>query len=355
VQRLRAPALASVLMAARIASAQPSSSPPATLPLDLDWRAPEECYSAEMVRAELNRIAHPRPGRVPEKLSARGRIDKRGDVYHLTLTTERNGTAGERTLSASDCRALGREVTLVLALAFGEGVELVPDDEAAAAPEPDPAPPPKKPAPEAPKAAPPRDVTPPPEPDRERRAASNFRVSVYLGGGVLFRALPDPALQGVLGAQLGTTHWWLEPRLSLLPRVEERLQRGVDARYDGLGGGLGACAGTALGPTLWSGCALVSATALRGRSSGTTDDDSAIAPWYSAGPLAAFTWPEPSTLALRLEGALLGSLNQPQFTVGGLGEAHTVPRFVASAALGLVLRPGQSHSTGLRESTRSSM
>lgn len=354
MQRLRIPAFASALVVASVASAQPSSPPAATLPLDLDWRAPAECYSADMVRAELNRIAHPRPGRVPERLSARGRIDKRGDVYRLTLTTERNGAAGERTLSASDCRALGREVTLVLALAFGEGVELVPDDEAAAPPDPEPVPPPppKKPAPRPP---PPREVTPPPEPTAGRRAASNFRGAVFLGGGVLLRALPAPALQGVLGAQLGTTHFWFEPRLSLVPRVEDRLERGVDARYDGLGGSVGSCAGTALGPTLLSGCVLFSATALRGRSSGTTDDGSAVAPWYSAGPLAAVTWPEPSTLALRLDGALLTSLNQPEFTVGGLGEAHAVPRFVASAALGLVLRPGQSQSTGLRDSTRSSM
>ncbi|MDQ2644116.1 MAG: hypothetical protein M3020_09895, partial [Myxococcota bacterium] len=73
-----------------------------------------------------------------------------------------------------------------------------------------------------------------------------------------------------------------------------------------------------------------------------------------AGPLAAVAWPEPSTLALRLEGALLTSLTRPDFTVGGLGEAHTVPRFASSVALALVFRPGQSQSTGLRESTRSS-
>ncbi len=332
-------------LVASIASAEPPE-----LPLELDWRAPDDCYSAEMVRAELNRIAHPRPGRVPEKLSARGRIEQRADSFHLTLVTERNGVTGERTLSASDCRALGREVTLVLALAFGEGVELVPDDEAAAVPETTP-PPPKKQA--APKSLEPK-VAPQPEPERERRAESSFRGAAFLGAGALFRVLPSPALQGLLGAQLGTRHWWLEPRLGLVPRVEDQLERGVAARYDGLGGALGACAGTALGPTLWSGCALISATALRGRSEGAPDDGSAIAPWYSAGPLAAVAWPEPSTLALRLEGALLTSLTRPDFTVGGLGEAHTVPRFASSVALALVFRPGQSQSTGLRESTRSS-
>lgn len=330
-------------LVASVASAQPTE-----LPLALDWRAPDECYSAEMVRTELNRIAHPRPGRVPEKLSARGRIVQRGDAYHLTLVTERNGATGERKLSASDCRALGREVTLVLALAFGEGVELVPDEEAA--PMPEPAPPPQKPA-----TPPSRKPEPAPPPERERaRAESSFRGAVFLGGGVLLRALPSPALQGVLGAELGTRHWWLEPRLSFVPRVEDPLERGVRARYDGLGGALGACVGTALGPTLWSGCALISATALRGRSEGAPDDGSAIAPWYSAGPLAAVAWPEPSTLALRLEGALLTSLTRPEFTVGGLGEAHAVPRFAASAALALVFRPGQSQSTGLRDSSRSS-
>jgi len=347
VPRHRASLFASTLLVSGVASAQP-----AELPLELDWKAPAECYSAEMVRAELNRIAHPRPGRVPAELSARGRIEKRKETYRLTLTIERDGVSGERQLSASDCRALGREVTLVLALAFGEGVELVPEDEAAGSPEP--APPPEKPSAPAPRAAPPRDVTPP-DSAPARRARSSFRGSAFVSGGVLFRALPSSALQAVVGADLGSTHFWLSPRVSWLPRVEQSLERRVDARYDGLGGALGACAGTALGPSLWSGCALFAATALRGRSSGAPDDGSAVAPWYSAGPLAAVSWPEPSALALRLEGAALASLSRPEFTVGGLGEAHALPRFVASVALGLVFRPGQSQATALRDNTRSSM
>ncbi|HET8937039.1 MAG TPA: hypothetical protein VFN67_26535 [Polyangiales bacterium] len=44
----------------------------------------------------------------------------------MTLRTQHEGRRGERTLAAADCHTLARSVTLVLALAFGPGVELEP-------------------------------------------------------------------------------------------------------------------------------------------------------------------------------------------------------------------------------------
>src|SRR5204862_4188530 len=104
------------------------------LPLELDWDAPPGCASANEIRSELDHIARVRPGRTVARLAARGRIEKTGSSYRLSLHTEQNGVTGERTLVASDCRTLEREVTLVLALAFGEGVELVSDKERESSP-----------------------------------------------------------------------------------------------------------------------------------------------------------------------------------------------------------------------------
>src|SRR5205814_2518051 len=78
------------------------------LPLELDWDAPPGCASGDEIRSELDRIARVRPGRTVESLTARGRIEKTGSSYRLSLHTEQNGVTGERTLVASDCRTLER-------------------------------------------------------------------------------------------------------------------------------------------------------------------------------------------------------------------------------------------------------
>jgi hypothetical protein len=316
------------------------------LPLELDWRAPADCYTAEMIRAELGRIARVRPGRVPAKLSASGQIDKQNNQYRLSLRTEQNGQLGERVLVSSECRSLGREVTLVLALAFGEGVELVPDEERGARPapaserstgsddrrravRPDTA---RKPASAAPSNAPSAPRLPSPQ---------TARRTLFAGGGVLFEALPGAAAYAFAGAELGTRGLWLAPRLSLLPRVNDDLARNVDARYDGLGAALAACAGTSVGATNLAACATGSATAVRGRSWGASESGSAVAPWYAAGANGSLTWPDDSLLSVRLEAALQVSLNQPRFVIEGLGEVHVIPRLAPSIGLSVVVWPAR--------------
>ena len=321
-------------------AATPARADEGTLPLVLEWQAPEECYSAEDVRTELSRIARVRKGRVPSELSAHGRIERKGKEYRLSLTTERNGIVGERSLVSSECRSLGREVTLVLALAFGEGVELVPDEPPDAA-ESEPA---AKPPAEAARPAV-RTVKKAPKPvtraAREPRAASpkGFRAAAYAGAGLLWKALPEPALQVSLGAELGAEHWWFSPRLNLVPTVTDSLERGVEARYDAAGAALSFCGGSPLGSFSVAGCAALAATAVRGRSTGATESGSATAPWYAAGPAVSVGWPSSTLISLRLEAALLVSLNRPRYVVDGLGEAHEIPLFVANPSLSVVLKP----------------
>jgi hypothetical protein len=329
------------------------------LPLDLTWTAPEGCATADQIRAELGRIARVRPGRTVARVSAQGRIDKTGDSLRLTLRTEQGGTAGERTLLAKECRSLEREVTLVLAVAFGEGVEIVDtasgaagasESESAAGAgsqsEPSATPlPPKPPPAVAPVAAPaPKGAADAPSSSRRSSSlragdSATFHASAFAGGGVEFRVLPSPAAFVVLGGDFGTRRFWLEPRAIWLPHVTGTSSHGIGARYDGFGGALSGCA--ALPPFAWavSACIGGEATALRGRSTGASENDEAFAPLVGAAALVSWQWPSRGGVGLRLEAALHVAFNEPRFVVQGLGDVHQVPRLAPGLAATVVLFP----------------
>jgi hypothetical protein len=330
-----------LIVFALLVLATPEARAAEPLPLRLDWQAPPECDRAEAIQAELARIAHVRPGRIPATLVARVRIEKRGERYRLSLETERDGAHGERTLSSTECSALGREVTLVLALAFGEGVEISSEPVSNT----------ERPPPEAPKPAPPTPKPKPPQPARARAPVAeppapppladpnHFGVALFAGGGVLWGALPDLAGLAFAGVELGTRRLWLAPRLNLVPRVNDSLERNVRARYDALGGALAGCGARPAARFLFAACVGAGATAVRGRSWGATTAESATATWYTASAGVSATFPETGIVSLRLEGGLLVSLNRPRFVVEGLGDAHTVARLAPNVGLALLLRP----------------
>jgi hypothetical protein len=354
------PFLAFLALTARMS---PSRAEEPGLPLDLEWSAPEGCASAEQIRAELGRIARVRPGRSIARLSARGRIDKAGDSYRLTLHTERNGQTGERSLSAKECRSLEREVTLVLAVAFGEGVELVEENagdgaNGGATTSPDAQPPTAaaavqssaKAAEQTPASAPAKATNTKPSASSEvneahapssSQAKVSARLGAFLGGGVLFDTLPSPAALVVAGAELGWQGFWFEPRFVWLPHVGDTLERGVHASYDGFGGALAAC--HTIPPAGWSisGCLGWEGTALRGRSSGATDSGEAIAPLFAGVATLAWEWPTRGALGLRLEAQLHVAFNEPSFVVEGLEEVHQVPRLAPSLAATVAFFPGR--------------
>jgi hypothetical protein len=309
------------------------------LPLELDWQAPPECYSEAMIRAELARIATVRPGRTPAKLSAEGRIERVGEQYRLSLRLERDGHVGERSRASSECRSLGREVTLLLALAFGEGVELVPDEPAGADARHEKATPNQARAQEKPRPAAVASEARPAAAAHDSTETQRLRAGVFLGGGVLFGASPGVAARAFAGADIGWRRAWLSPRIDVMPPVNDALERGVDARYDGLGGGLSLCLGQPVLSAIFAACATGGVMAVRGRSTGATESLSAVAPWYSVGPAVSAAWPERGLIGVRLEVALLVSLNQPRFVVEGLGQAHEVSRLAPTSTLSLLLRP----------------
>jgi len=339
------------------------------LPLELTWSAPDGCASADDIQRELARIARVRPGRTVARVTARGSIERAGGSYRLELHTKQNGVAGERSLVAKECRSLGREVTLVLALAFGEGVELVNAEPAPAGSETtastdgattggagasskdgaspsnhgattssngtstaasDAAPAnaaapvaatPRKPQ-TAQKAASPEATTTPPSPV----AHGGARIAGYLGGGVRFETLPSPAGYVVVGAELGVHRFWAEPWFVWLPSVTQSLDRGVRARYDGFGGGLAGC--VALPPDSWAldACIGGEALGLRGRSTGATESDDATAPVWSGLVALGVEWPARGVIGLRLDAGLHVVFNEPRFVVEGLGTTYQVPR-----------------------------
>jgi hypothetical protein len=331
------------------------------LPLDLTWSAASGCASADEIRAELAKIARVRPGRSVARLSAQGRIDKRGATYVLHLRTERNGQIGERSLAASECRSLAREVTLVLAVAFGEGVEIVQvepsagtgtalrDVAGAAAAGSQAATAREAPVAKAdserddatlPKPQVAAENTPaltdgPPQPSAAAAIdsqASPLHRAVFLGGGVLFSILPAPAAIVVAGGELGWRRLWFEPRLVWLPGVTDSLEREVQARYTGFGGALAACVAVPPDAMSISACLGVEATALRGRTSGPSESGTDVAPWIATVISVGWQWPAHGPWALRLEAQLHIAFNEPRFVVEGLGEVHSVPRFAPSFA-----------------------
>jgi hypothetical protein len=350
-----------------LARAAASGAQDVPLPLDLSWTAASGCASADDIRAELGRIARVRPGRSIARLAAQGRIDKRGETYVLHLRTERNGQLGERSLVASECRSLGREVTLVLAVAFGEGVEIVqvePNTVAAApgdvrsgaaagsqsavasgtstgdTPAHTAAPPPKLEA--APANAPaPADGQAQPSAAATDSQAKPLRGALFLGGGMLFATLPAPAAVVVAGAELGWRRVWFEPRLVWLPGVADSLERDVQARYTGFGGALAACVAVPPYAASINACLGMEATALRGRTSGPNESGTDVAPWIASVIGLAWQWPVAAVLAVRLEAQLHVALNEPRFVVEGLGEVHSVPRLAPSVAAMLEFAPGR--------------
>lgn len=321
--------LAIGLSAARGAAAQAI----AALPLELQWQAPSECPSGQDVRDELARIASAAPGEDLRPLAARITVARGAGRYTAQLRTEHEGLVGERTLEAADCKTLVRSVTLVLALAFGRGVEL--HDEASSAPASTGATP-------APTAAPSGErtgeATPKPasqEPvDAARRSDEDesaeepdtppdVHLGFVLGGGAQLTLMP--ALAPVLraGATLRIRALSIELRAALMPQTTQDIDRDASARFDAL-------MGTALGcfDASWAAlCAGARVAAIRARTRGLSDDAAATAPWYALALAAQLAWPEHSPFQVGLEGLLALSLTRPRFEVTGLGRTHRVPLF----------------------------
>jgi hypothetical protein len=289
------------------------------LPLELHWRAPAECPSAAEVRAELEHIARARPGLALTPLRASADVEKRGATYALELHTEHAGERGERQLEAADCKTLVRTLTLVMALAYGAGVEMAEEAPLEVLPVPSEPPPSAAPTRERP-------ATDPPSPAEIR--LDRLSTGLWLAGGVTLGLLPTAAPSLVAGIELARGAWSVGLRLQAWPTLSDSVDANVHARFDALGGQLQGCLRLPVSVLELGLCAALRAAALRGRSLGATSDGSATAAWYALGGVAALSWPRGRWLALRIEAGLAASLNRPHFVIDGVGSVQRVAAWI---------------------------
>jgi hypothetical protein len=126
-RRFRGLLAACVLGGAGVVGLSAPTDARADVPLDLTWTAPAGCPTGDAVRAELQRVVRVRRGRTPPLLTVNARIEQSGANWILHLRTKRDGVTGERRLQGGSCASLVGAATLVMALAYGEGVEIAPE------------------------------------------------------------------------------------------------------------------------------------------------------------------------------------------------------------------------------------
>lgn len=337
------------------AHARADAQEAARLPLELTWQAPDECGTAEDVRAELERVAHALPGYALAPLRAQAQIDRQEHGYALHLVTEHEGEHGERRLEARDCPTLVRSMTLVLALAFGKGVELAEpaagtDAQAspATAARTGAAPKTAETAPPATAQATPKtaaadskrdgraNAESEPAPFRESTLSTRgpARFSVLISGAAYFLLMPKTAPYFGLGAELAGMHWSAALRANAWAVTEAQLAPDLSAEFGGFGATLQGCGHLAPAFFDLALCGTALGAGLRGRARGTLEDNTAWAPWFALGPLVSATIPKDFLLALRLEAGLALSLTRPQFVIEGYDRpAHRAP--LVTVQLGL--------------------
>jgi hypothetical protein len=314
-------------MTSRLANAEP-------LPLELSWDAPADCPSYIEVVDELERITRVRPGRVLTSIKAQAKIERTNDGrYRLRLRTQREDQKGDTELDASTCLPLKRGVTLVLALAFGDGVEVV-DEKAPPAPLP-------ANGHDAPVSPRPSFALEPPDGAArasERDAVSGrapLRWSPWLAATAASGLLGNLSIGNRIGLALGQTHWEAMTQLTFWPPVSAARVQGIDASFFAIIGTAGVCGRAPFGAWSIAACAAFEVGAIRGRSLGAFRDSSATAPWYAADPSVVITAPIYGPVKLRAEGSLSIAIDPPRFAIESLGDVYAVSRYVPAASLGI--------------------
>lgn len=302
----------------------------ANLPIDLEWEAPAACPNQGEVEAELARIARVRPGLAPARLTATVQIKQVKDELLLELRTDRDGRRGARELRGRDCRALMRGATLVLALAFGPGVELLSFDE---------------PAPKVPGLSPTRRtrtsspsaagagtvVFEEPAPEVDRRGA------IGLDGRLGFGWLPGPALGIGLLAQLLGEVWGLGLLAQLWFPHREVVDPELEARFMATTLTALLCAHPGRGLIRLNICGGLGAGLVYGSARGSDRDQSQLAPWYGAQAHLDLSLAWDAPLWPYLSADLSVGAYRPRFQIIGAGDVHELPRAIPAVGLGVML------------------
>jgi hypothetical protein len=312
-------------------------------PIELGWRAPSECPSAEAVRAELVDLLG------AEHASERVRVDiavvhePRGYVAAIVLEVGMHRS--ERELVAEHCDALADAAALVIAVTVDPAHAVVGDE---VVPEPvvvaEPAPPTPTPTPvttsQQSRATATSIVQKPPPLRPARRRTPGFHARVF--GGLDTGATPGPT--GTLGAAVGLRGRWFRAELD---------GSWAFGRERTVPGGAGASARIARGSLAVRGCgvpgrgrievplcAALEAGALVGRGEGATvQPATAVLPWvaFSGGPALAIS--VVPRVALLIGADVVVPLWRARFEIGDV-DAFRPARVGMRALLGVELRWG---------------
>lgn len=319
----KAPALALLAVALCTAGATRAATP---LPLELEWSAPLECPTGEQVERELTRITRIRAGRTLVPLHARAQIIHNERDYRLVLQIERSGELSQANFDSNTCAPLRKAATLVLALAFGDGVELQsePGPESPTTPDTSPA---------APPASTPRDRDATPAPPETK----GIRLVPWVGGALASGFIGDSTLGVDLGFGLGGRFWNAFARGGAIPPSTAATREGVSAVLSSMNGALGACAGYPFASARLDACVALEAALVRAHSNGALRDGSATAPSFAIAPALAAFFPIARPFALRAELALLLPFQSAHYDVAPFGTLYASSPIIPRGALGLAV------------------
>lgn len=301
------------------------------LPLHLDWSAPTECPTGQQVEQELRRITRPRPGRALLPLEARAVITRTTTGYHLALQLTRHGEPSEAHFDSPVCAPLRKAATLVLALAYGDGVEL---NEDSSEPEPVPANTNQVTALPSP-AKPPRDTDQAATEARLASAHDRLLFAPWVAATLTSGFIGPSRIGADAGLAFGGRYLSALGRVSAFPPGTAGSRAGVTAELSAVSAALGGCVGWPSTPITLRGCLAFEAGLLQAHSTGAQVAGSATAPWLALNPALALSLPISRPFALRAELGGLVPFKAPRFNVAPLGTIYGSARVALRASVGV--------------------
>lgn len=258
-------------------------------------------------------------------LEARGAVVQTVGGYRLTLELLQGDSSRQAHFDSETCAPLQKAATLVLVLAFGDGVELTnASHESAAARDERSAPALARPAPPA------RSFSPVSLPSR-------VQAVPWLGAVASSGFIGAAAVGADLGIGVGARHWAAFGRANLLPGVQTAPKDGVTAELSALIGSIGLCGRSAWGRLRIDACVALEAGAVRAQSLGAARDGSATAPWLAVSPLLSALLPLTRPFALRAELAASLPPSVPRYDVAPYGTLFATSRFVPRGGLAVAV------------------
>jgi hypothetical protein len=316
------------------------------------WNAPEECPSADTIRAQVNALLGGAsvPASRPLAVHATARRVSE-DRWRLELRIDADKGGGRRALEARSCRELADALALIVAMSIDpERVrgEAPATAAASAAPttaaSPTTAPPSDAPATTPPASAPPASAPPAsakerPPPPAENESTPNEPQepgpwSVFLGASGDAGALPGLAYGVLAGVGWRAARWRAEASGAFWPTEREALASAPQSggRFWLAAGTLRGCYALVASAVDLGPCAGLELGAFTGTGYGLAFTQSKTAPWGAGLVGGSLLWHPGERWGLRLELDALVPFFRPTFTADGPG-----PVYQASVMTGRVI------------------